>query len=343
MYLTNAWYVAGWDHEVGNDPVHRTIIGEPVVLFRNSKGVAKALYDSCPHRHLPLSMGCVVGDNLQCGYHGMTFDASGRCVDIPGQDKVPPTSHLRSFPLVERWNLLWIWMGDADLADPSKIIDIPHFDDPEWGINRGPAMDVACHYQYMTDNLLDPAHVSYVHGTSLGNADTIGIPVETEVGSDRVIVRRWILDKALAPFFAHRVKFEGNADRLQHYEVRMPSLAVIKDIIAPTGTGAPEGQLHEDVWLLDSYNFITPVDEDSCRYYWFQVRNYDADSQEESEALTEDFIGAFNEDLVVLSAVHDGMKAHERHIDLATDLGSNHARRMLKRMIREEQGTSQAA
>ena len=106
----------------------------------------------------------------------------------------------------------------------------------------------------------------------------------------------------------------------------------------PAGSGAPEGRLHPDTFLIDSYNFVTPVDADNCRYYWFQVRNYAADDPGESAALTADFIGAFEEDLVVLAAVHSGMKAASRHIDLATDLGSNRARRMLKRMIEAEGG-----
>jgi vanillate O-demethylase monooxygenase subunit len=227
-------------------------------------------------------------------------------------------------------------MGVPELADPARIIDVPHFDDPDWAINCGPPMDVSCNYQYMNDNLLDPTHVSYVHASSLGNDDTIGIPVETEVLEDRVIVRRWILDHKLAPFFAHRVKFGGNADRLQHYELRLPSSAVIKDVIAPAGTGAPDGRLTADAWLVDSYNFVTPVDDGSCRYFWFQLRNYDVGDFAETEALTADFISAFKEDLVVLAAVQQGMKASERHIDLASDRGGNQARLMLKKWIRSE-------
>ena len=338
MYLTNAWYVAAWDNEVKSSPVRRTILGADIVLFRDTRKRVHALPDSCPHRRLPLSMGKVNGDTIECGYHGMRFAGSGQCIAVPGQDKIPAAAHLRSFPIHEKWNLLWIWMGDPQSADPADIIDVPHYDDDSWAINRGPAMDVACHYQLMTDNLLDPSHVSYVHGTSLGNADTVGIPVKTEAGKDRVIVQRWILDHALAPFFANRVKFSGNADRLQHYELRMPSLAVIKDVIAPTGSGAPQGHLHEKVWLLDSYNFITPVDDNSCRYYWFQLRNYDVGNDAESIALTTDFIAAFNEDLVVLAAVQKGMKAQPSQVDLATDRGSNLARRMLKQMITAEQG-----
>jgi vanillate O-demethylase monooxygenase subunit len=68
------------------------ILGEPVVLFRDSAGHPRALHDSCPHRHLPLSMGCVVGDNIRCGYHGISFDGSGRCIDIPGQGRIPPAA-----------------------------------------------------------------------------------------------------------------------------------------------------------------------------------------------------------------------------------------------------------
>lgn len=336
MYLKNAWYVAAWDHELADRPVPRRVLDEAVVLYRNQAGEPEALEDSCPHRRLPLSLGCVSGDGLRCGYHGMLFGADGACIEIPGQEIIPPGARVRAYPVVERWNLIWIWMGDAALADPATIIDIPHFAEPGWAVNRGPAMDVACHYQYMTDNLLDPSHVSYVHASSLGSAATVGVPVNTEVGEDRVIVSRWILDHDLAPFFAKRVAFTGRADRLQHYEVRMPAHAVIKDVVAPAGSGAPEGRLHPDTFLIDSYNFVTPVDADNCRYYWFQVRNYAADDQGESAALTADFIDAFEEDLVILAAVHKGMKAAGRHIDLATDLGSNHARRMLKRMIAAE-------
>lgn len=342
MYLHNAWYVAAWDHELGKSPLARTLLEQPIVLFRGADGRPAALANSCPHRRLPLSMGCVTDRGLRCGYHGMLLAADGVCLDIPGQTTIPPAANIRAYPVEQRWGLIWIWMGDPQLADPATIIDVPHFDDDDWAVNRGPAMDIACHYQWMTDNLLDPSHVSFVHASSLGNADTIGVPVETAVGEDRVIVTRWLLDNDLAPFFAKRVAFTGRADRLQHYEVRMPAHAVIKDVIAPAGTGAPQGALHPDVFLIDSYNFVTPVDADNCRYYWFQVRNYAADNAHETDALTEDFIAAFNEDVVVLSAVHAGMKAHGSKLDLATDLGSNHARRMLKRMIAAEQGLRQA-
>ena len=336
MFLKASWYVAAWDWEVKERPVGRTVLGEPIVIFRDGEGRPFALQDSCPHRRLPLSMGSVVGDRLRCGYHGMAFDGKGRCADIPGQTKIPPAAAVRSFPLVERWNLLWVWMGDPAAADPSRIIDVPHYEDPQWAINRGPPMDVACDYRLMNDNLLDPTHVSYVHASSLGNEDTIGIPVETRADGDQVVVRRWILNHQLAPFFSSRVKFAGAADRLQHYELRLPSTAVIKDVIAPAGSGAPDGRLAADTWLVDSFNFVTPVDDQNCRYFWFQLRNYDVNDPAESEALTADFVSAFTEDLVVLAAVQKGLRSSPAGMDLAADRGGNQARRILDKMIRAE-------
>tara|TARA_X000000950_G_scaffold243510_1_gene298640 strand:+ start:13178 stop:14215 length:1038 start_codon:yes stop_codon:yes gene_type:complete len=344
LFLKNTWYVAAWDHEVPYGKlVHRKILGENVVLYRKRDGSVCALEDSCPHRKLPLSMGTLVGDDVQCGYHGLKFDCSGACVEVPAYKDIPKQARVRAFPIVERWNWIWIWMGDPALADEALIIDIPEYDNPEWGINRGPAMDIACNYQHMTDNLVDPSHVSFVHKTSLGDAETVDTPVKTEVEGDSVIVSRWLMDCNLAPFFQPRVKFEGRADRLQRYELRLPSMAVIGDIIAPAGSGAPEGNLHPDVFLLDSYNFITPVDETHCRYYWFQVRNFDADSKEASDALTADFIEAFNEDIVVLEAVQKGMdNATTAPINLPIDAGGFQCKKIIKRMIAQEQAMQAA-
>ncbi len=338
MFLRNEWYVAAWDQEVGRTLVPRTILGDKVVLYRKEDGTVVALEDACPHRKLPLSMGRLIEDRVQCGYHGLEFDCTGTCVQAPTQDRIPDNADIRSYPVIERWNWIWIWMGDPARADEGKIIDIPHFDDPNWGVNRGPAMDIACNYQFMTDNLLDPSHVSFVHSSSLGNEDTISAQVETEVKGTTVITSRWLLECRLAPFFEPRVKFSGLVDRLQHYELRLPSMAVIKDIIAPAGAGAPEGRLHPNVFLLDSYNFITPVDEENCRYYWFQVRNFDPADEAVSGDLTNDFIEAFSEDKVVMEAVQIGMKDKKTpNLDLAIDKGSRRARKILQKMIMAEQ------
>ena len=85
MYLCNSWYVAARDREVGLKPLARTLLDEPVVLYRTEDGTPIALEDRCCHRSLPLSLGRIVGNNLQCGYHGLTFASDGACIEVPGQ------------------------------------------------------------------------------------------------------------------------------------------------------------------------------------------------------------------------------------------------------------------
>src|SRR5450432_3444845 len=89
MFLFNAWYVAAWSKDITSAPLARTILNEPIVLFRTAQGVAAGLEDRCCHRGMPLSSGTVFGSNIRCEYHGMVFDGAGNCVEIPGQQIIP--------------------------------------------------------------------------------------------------------------------------------------------------------------------------------------------------------------------------------------------------------------
>lgn len=132
MFLQNAWYVAASEAELGEELYPVTLLNEPVVLYRKSDGTPVALEDACPHRKLPLSMGRRKGDDIECGYHGLTFDCSGSCVHAPGSRRIPQGAKVRSYPLAVRYGLIWIWMGDLELADETKICHVP-----EWGTRHG--------------------------------------------------------------------------------------------------------------------------------------------------------------------------------------------------------------
>ena len=172
MYLTDAWYVAAWDHEITREPLARTLLGTPVVLWRTESGDAVALEDRCCHRHAPLSAGKIIGDHLQCGYHGLKFDSSGSCIEVPSQTRVPPGAQVRCYPLVERNRWVWIWMGEAGRADPEQIPDIYWHDGPGW-TGVGDRFHVNCHYQSLIDIQLDNTHSSFVHPDTLGNAGSL--------------------------------------------------------------------------------------------------------------------------------------------------------------------------
>ena len=343
-FLLNAWYVAGWSKDLDRRPTPMVLLGQKIVMFRKQDGSPVALEDACAHRKAPLSRGTVKGDEIECGYHGLQYNADGVCTRAPTQGHVPKSAKVRSYPAADKWGLLWIWMGDPDLASTDDIFEIPNYDNPDWALSQGGSMDVACNYLYITDNLLDPSHVAWVHQSSFAGERTDDLPVKTEVEDDRVVVSRWIFDCPPPPYYAPRVRFSGNCDRLQHYEVRLPSLAINKSIFTPAGAGGGDKPLHDSAYVMVSYNFITPVDENSCRYFWFQHRNTDPSDATVTKEMHEGAVAAFKEDKDILEAVHAGMAARaSRCLDLAGDAGPLRFRRLLDSRVQDERRLHQCA
>ncbi len=122
MYLRNAWYVAASDSDIGHSLYPTTLLGEPVVLFRKTDGELVALEDACPHRKLPLSLGRLDGNQIECGYHGLTFDGQGTCTRAPTSGRIPSRARVHSYPVHVRYGLVWLWMGEPSLADVSKRV-----------------------------------------------------------------------------------------------------------------------------------------------------------------------------------------------------------------------------
>ncbi len=260
MFLRNYWYVAADDHEIGRSPLGRIILGQPVVFYRLEDGTPVALEDRCAHRHLPLSMGKLVGDTLQCHYHGLRYDRSGTCVRVPGQDMIPRSARVKSYPVVERYHWLWIWMGDPALADPAKITDFHWLDDPAWGA-KGQYLHVKANWQLIVDNLLDLTHLAFVHETTIGNSALVDqAAVKVARNRDNVVVTRWIIDAPAPPTFVKVGKFSGNVDRWQIIDFMPPAFLRLDVGATPTGTGAPEGRRVNGI-SMRNLNAITPETE----------------------------------------------------------------------------------
>lgn len=335
MYLKNAWYVAGWSRDYSRGLKPETFLGENIVFFRKEDGQAVALEDACPHRKLPLSKGRLKGDLVECGYHGLTFDCLGTCVAAPTQpDHVPGRARVKSYPVVERYRLLWIWMGDPQKADPDRIFPIENFESPNWGPTDGGVMDIDCNYLWVVDNLLDPSHVAWVHVTSFAGAGTDDQPLKVEKTERGVLVSRWIMGQMPSPYYADLVKFKGPCDRLQHYEMCFPAIALNKSVYTPAGTGGHGKPQVSKTYVNISYNFMTPIDENRTRYFWFQHRNTDPDDKEISDRMNAGARAAFEEDRDILVAVHRGMaNMATPNIDLGLDRGAKLFRRGLQQHI----------
>jgi phenylpropionate dioxygenase-like ring-hydroxylating dioxygenase large terminal subunit len=338
MFLRNAWYVAAWEHEITRALLPMQLLGEKIVFFKKEDGTVAALENACPHRKLPLSMGRLKGDEVECGYHGLSFDCTGACVRTPGNQPPPPGAKVRAYPVRVRYGLLWIWMGEAALANEADIFEVAHWGDAAWGVNRGDGMQVACNYLYITDNLLDPSHVAWVHQSSFAGAACEDTPLEVAPSERGITVSRWMMDVNPAPFYAPFLKFTGRCDRKQQYEVRYPSNAAIRAIFTPAGNGGENKAPHPDEFIMDSYNFMTPIDENVTKYYWFQLRNFAPGEEEVSRRFSQSVRGAFEEDRVVLEAVHKGMaNMTTPNIGLRIDAGPARFRREIAARIAAEQ------
>jgi len=336
-FLQNAWYVVAQSGQIDSRLQSIKILGNNLVFYRDSQQKIVALEDACPHRKLPLSMGKLVGDAVQCGYHGLTFDASGKCINAPTQDKVPSNAIVRSYPTVEKYKLVWIWMGDPEKVDPSKILELDNYDDPNWGLTDGGMLECQCHYLYLLDNLLDPSHVAWVHKSSFASAGTEDVPLIIEDTLSGVLVSRWIQDIEPPPYYADMLPFKGKVDRLQHYEASMPSIAINMGTYVPTGLGGDNANLPKDSYRMRSYHFITPIDAHSSRYHWFQHYNTNIYDEVVRQKLNEGALSAFEEDRIVLEAVDIGMnQKRSSNLDLQLDIGSKKFRKKLNALIKIE-------
>jgi vanillate O-demethylase monooxygenase subunit len=333
MFLKNAWYIAGWSHEIGRSLTQRWIAGEPLVLYRTEAGAVAALEDRCPHRRAPLSLGKLIGDTVQCGYHGVTLDCSGSCVRIPGQDTIPPSMRTRSYPTIEKWQWVWVWLGDPAATDESLIPDFRWNNEPGW-VSTGGMIDVKANYQLLTDNLLDLTHETYVHAKTIGNNAIVEWPMTHRVEGSEVRVERIMRDTPPPPLFARVRGTSENIDRWQLIRYQVPANVAIDARGYPAGSEDMSRALR---WF--SINSITPVDERTSRYYWTITRCFDQDDEELTALIHRSIHATFMEDVAILEqqqVMIETDRPDRREVGVRADAGSVAARRVLERLISAE-------
>ena len=338
MFIRNAWYVAATAKELDRTPMRRIIMNEPIVMYRTEAGAPVALEDRCVHRHLPLSMGKLVeGDILECLYHGLCYDTSGACVKVPGQPSVPPGARVKSYPMVERYKWVWIWMGDPALADPATITDFHWFDDPAWGAAQR-YLHVKGNWQLVVDNLMDLTHLAFVHATTIGTRALVDAKVKVDRTPDDVTVTRWTIDSPAPPTFVKAGGFTSNVDRWQIVHFTPPSFVRLDVGATPTGTGAPEGRRVGGIQMRN-LNAMTPETETTTHYFYGQAHDFDINNPKTTEMIIEQITTAFLEDQAVFEAQQRNMlqMPDAPQVDINADTGVLQARRILDRLHAEEQ------
>lgn len=335
-FVTNRWYVAAWDGEVGSKPVARTICGEAIVMYRKLDGTVVALRDACPHRLLPLSMGVREGDNLRCMYHGMLVGADGRAQQMPiVTERVNKNVCTPTYAVTEKYRYIWVWIGDQDKADEALVPDFWPCATDGWVFDGG-YMRVECDYLLFIDNLMDLTHETYVHQGSIGQHELMESPLETKVDGDTVTLSRWMPNVNPPPFWRDALKKDGPVNRWQICQFVEPCSVLIDVGVSPVEAGDSLESHDSGVrgFVIDS---MTPETDSTCHYFWGMARNFDIDDPGVTSRIKNGQQAIFTEDIDVLEAQQKSMAKNPdlRLRNLSVDQGGVHARRIIKKGIEE--------
>ena len=335
MFLRQHWYVAALSSEVGEQPLSRMILGEYVAMFRDSAGGVVALADRCPHRGYPLSLGRVVDDQLVCGYHGFTFDCSGECVAVPGQDRIPSRLNVRSYPIVEQGCWVWIWMGHGE-ADYDALPVTPWLNDQDnWSVVCG-AVKINGAFDLLVDNLLDLSHETYLHSGSIGTPEVASTPIEVEVDDDNRVVHvyRHMSGVECPPFYARTTGLEGRVDRWQDIDYHAPGYYQLNSRIAEVGRPPLPDGADDHAFHMKIFYGLTPSTETSVWDFWALARDFCVGETDIDVFLAKMQAGVVQEDVDALNILQRRAADYPEvsEVSIKIDRGALAARRILKEM-----------
>jgi renierapurpurin 18,18'-hydroxylase len=170
----NYWYPIGWADQVKPGQIKPVVVWQAsIAVYRDAEGELHALENACPHRGVALDNGAVHGKNIACQYHGWEFDGTGACVNIP---YLPPSQKLpcaqaRSYPIQEKYSLIWVFPGDPELAAFQPLPEVKEFDDPDWLMVPVTAHFQA-HFSICNENAMDVFH-GFLHEELQGWFDPV--------------------------------------------------------------------------------------------------------------------------------------------------------------------------
>lgn len=297
-FVRDCWYVAALCSEVGEELLERWILDEPLMLFRKHEdGKVAALSNRCPHRSFPLTLGKRVGDTVVCGYHGMTFDGEGACVRVPSQSHAPSSLRTQHYPTVELGPFVWVWMGDADKADPALIPEAPYLNEPQFKSVTG-FFDVGCSYVRLHENVLDLTHLPFLHGSVFTTPDfLVGADEVRQVGS-KVFVQRTTDVGGVPPYLEKILGYKPTtAKRETRGWFLSPAIhyAEVDMLIADRDTPLRLAFVHA----------FTPASSRRTNYFWAVTRDECVEDAEVDALIEKSSKYVFYQDVEGLQAVEE--------------------------------------
>ncbi|MGG6267618.1 Rieske 2Fe-2S domain-containing protein [Leptolyngbya sp. AN03gr2] len=170
----NHWYAVAWAHDLKPGKILPIRIwSQQIALYRDSQNQVQAVENVCPHKGVAMDKGKVQGDAIVCGYHGWEFNGQGECVGIPywNEGQKLPCAKIQSYPVQEKYGLIWLFPGDRDFAELASVPDIPEYDDPTCFMVPIAAKFKA-HFSICNENTMDVFH-GYLHQNLQGWFDPV--------------------------------------------------------------------------------------------------------------------------------------------------------------------------
>ncbi len=336
-FLQNAWYVAAFSKEVTADvPFSRTLLGRPIVLYRDENGAAVAFDDRCPHRFAPLSHGRVIDGAIECPYHGLRFASSGQCVFNPhGDGRTPSAAVVRRYPTRERYGAIWFWPGDPERADTVPLREFDFLDPQRYFTSEGYLLTRA-NYQLSADNLLDLSHFQYLHPNTLGSDTLARGTLRSSDDGDKVWVCRQASAERLQPFVAQAFGVTPGKRADRELDVRWEPPGLLTIIVRVRETDAPVEATRVGI----SAHWLTPETESSTHYFF--AFGLPHEMGEAGRALVQTSVEGLmapfrDEDLPMLEAQQRALGTREfwamQPVMLSIDAGAVRARRIMERLI----------
>ncbi len=340
-FIRNSWYMAAWAKDVVDKPVAVTVLNDPLVIFRGAHGSVGILYDVCPHRAVPLSLGSISGDHIVCPYHGIEIDTAGICRKNPHIQGSPERLKARAYPVAEQHGIVWVWPGDAALADPGLIPDYSWFDSPEVFTAKRGYTYIEADYRLVIDNLMDLAHADYIHPNTVGQPGAAEVQQATVVRDGDTIAVNTIWPN-LPPSALHRQGWTRTERVDKYLDMKWrPASNLLLDL----GIMAP-GDSRESGIRTPGAHILTPETARTTHYFWSTARDFDMDNDELSARIFEIVGRAFSlEDKPIIEATQRNMERTGATFTNFTkgDAGSAMVRREIDRRIALEQAEAIAA
>jgi phenylpropionate dioxygenase-like ring-hydroxylating dioxygenase large terminal subunit len=335
-FVKNLWYMAGWSEELTDQLLTRRLFDRQIVLFRKQDGSIVALADRCPHRFAPLSKGERVGDAIQCGYHGLTFDGSGACIHNPFSDKIPTAARVQSWAVAEHHDIIWIWGGQPVDADSALIPDFSMTanTDTVRAVHGYTLIDAP--YEFATDNLMDLSHIEFVHKGTFAGAGVIFAGSHEVKEEGDTLRSNWWMPGVNAP--PHTVGIYPSDMITDHWlDMRWNAPASMHLEIGATPSGAPR----DGGVIVQQAHIVTPASATTSHYFWASTRMHDLSSAEVDGFLLQLFAQAFDEeDKPIIKAAYDNLEGQDfwdaKPLSLGIDTGGTRARRKIQAMINSE-------